>query len=172
MWMRLVSALLGACSAMLGVIFHLFAFCPPLSAQTEHRPDAALKASTRLVGFASQAAPSQVLVSAGQPSPRLEAPSTTLGGTWTATTAAKRTYRGTWSARTLPAAPNVAEGSWRMLSPTNQTMMEGTWSAQKTDGAWQGTWAARVTMGRFASGRTFTGTWQAALPGFDGRTLT
>jgi hypothetical protein len=107
-----------------------------------------------------------------QASPKSEAAPPTIGGTWTATAGGKRTFRGTWSARSRPATPNAAEGSWTLLGATNQPLLEGTWSALKTDAGWQGTWAARVTMGRLRSGRMLSGTWQAALPGFAGRTLT
>jgi hypothetical protein len=107
-----------------------------------------------------------------QVQPKAEGPAATIGGTWTATAGPKRTFRGTWSARSGPATPNTAVGSWTLLGASNRPMLEGTWSAQKTDAGWQGTWAARVTMGRLRSGRMFSGTWQAALPGFAGRTLT
>jgi hypothetical protein len=78
-----------------------------------------------------------------------------LRGSWIAT-AGPRSFRGRWSGQLLPNTFNVANGSWTLLSDSNQILLEGTWSAQRTLRTWRGTWSARI-----ATGRSFSGSWTA-----------
>ncbi len=94
-----------------------------------------------------------------------EAPSG-LHGSWTATAGPKQIFRGTWTGRTLPGKPNLAQGSWALLSDSGQIILEGTWSALKSSVAWQGTWTARTVQGQ-----SFSGTWKADLADFNGKTF-
>ncbi len=97
-----------------------------------------------------------------------------LRGSWAASTDAKRMLYGTWSAQTLPASPNVAQGSWTLLNEASQIVLEGTWSALKSQRSWNGTWSARIVpSGRAASpsGRVVSGTFRADLDGSDAKTL-
>jgi hypothetical protein len=89
-----------------------------------------------------------------------------LQGSWIATTAPNRYLRGRWSAEVLPATKNAANGSWTLFNERNQTVLQGTWSARKTAGGWQGTWSARIK-----KGRTVSGTWNAAMADFNGKTF-
>jgi len=89
-----------------------------------------------------------------------------LNGSWIATAGQKRFLRGRWSAQVLPAARNAASGSWALFSESNQVVLEGTWSARKSASGWQGTWSARIQ-----KGRTVSGTWNAAMADFNGKTL-
>jgi hypothetical protein len=93
------------------------------------------------------------------------APST-LQGSWIATAQAGRFLRGNWIARIQPNARNAASGSWTLLNDSNQVVLEGTWSARKSASGWQGTWSARIQ-----KSRTLSGTWDAALGDFNGKTL-
>jgi hypothetical protein len=93
------------------------------------------------------------------------APST-FQGSWIATADAGRFLRGNWSARIQPNAKNAASGSWTLFNESNQVVLEGTWSARKSASGWQGTWSARV-----GKSRTLSGTWDAALADFNGKTL-
>ena len=45
---------------------------------------------------------------------------------------------------------------WTLLNEAGDVLLEGTWSAQKTDKGWQGTWTARPMKGPLLSG-----TWTA-----------
>jgi hypothetical protein len=81
-----------------------------------------------------------------------------LRGNWIATAGPTRFFRGFWSGEILPGTHNAAKGSWTLLGDRGQILLEGTWSAKKSDGAWQGTWSARVTRGR-----SFSGSWNAAI---------
>jgi hypothetical protein len=56
-----------------------------------------------------------------------------------------------------------------MVNDAGDPLMEGTWAARKDKRGWRGSWSARVQ-----TGRTFTGTWEAALGGnksFKGKTF-
>lgn len=97
---------------------------------------------------------------AAQPAP------STLQGSWIATAESGRFLRGNWSARIQPNARNAASGSWTLLNDSNQVVLEGTWSARKSTSGWQGTWSAQIQ-----KRRTLSGTWDAALPDFNGKTL-
>jgi len=89
-----------------------------------------------------------------------------LNGSWIATAGQKRFLRGRWSAQVLPAARNAASGSWALFGESNQVVLEGTWSARKSASGWRGTWSARIQ-----KGRTVSGTWNAAMADFNGKTL-
>ncbi len=88
-------------------------------------------------------------------------------GAWTATAGPSQVFRGTWTAQILPDRPNLAEGSWTLVSETGQILLEGTWSAQKARTGWQGTWAARTRRGG-----SFSGTWKADITDLDAKTFT
>jgi hypothetical protein len=79
-----------------------------------------------------------------------------LLGSWTATAGPHQIFRGTWSAQVSLRSPNRAIGSWILLNEAGDVLLEGTWSAQKTDQRWQGTWTARPMKGQLLSG-----TWTA-----------
>ena len=74
-------------------------------------------------------------------------------GVWIAS-AGPRSFHGRWWAQLLANSLNAADGSWTLLSDSNQIVLEGTWSARKTSTGWQGRWTARVN-----SGNAFSGTW-------------
>jgi hypothetical protein len=95
-----------------------------------------------------------------QPSPSI------FRGSWIATVGPTRFFSGRWSGELLPNTRNAAQGSWTLLSEKNQIVLEGTWSARKSSSGWQGAWTARVTRGR-----SFSGTWQADMAGFNGKTF-
>jgi hypothetical protein len=90
----------------------------------------------------------------------------TLQGSWIAKTGPGRFLRGRWSARVLPDDKNTASGSWALFNESNQVVMEGTWSARKSTSGWRGTWSARIQKGSSVSG-----TWDAAIADFNGKTL-
>ena len=79
-----------------------------------------------------------------------------LLGSWTATSGPNQIFRGTWSAQTSLHNANRALGSWTLLNEAADVLLEGTWTAQKTDKSWQGTWTARPMKGQLLSG-----TWTA-----------
>ena len=87
-------------------------------------------------------------------------------GSWTATAGVNRTFLGTWTAQVSPDKPNSAEGSWALLNQSGQTLLEGTWAANKTRVGWQGAWTARTL-----TGRTFSGTWTADIIGSSSKTF-
>jgi len=89
-----------------------------------------------------------------------------LQGSWTATSEAQQTFRGNWSARVQAESKNAATGSWTLVNDTNQVVLEGTWTARKSAGGWQGTWSARAR-----NGRPLSGTWQAAIGNLSVKTL-
>jgi hypothetical protein len=75
-------------------------------------------------------------------------------------------FRGAWSAQTSPKSPNAVRGSWTLFNEANEIVLQGTWSAQKTSRGWQGTWTARAS-----NGVSFSGSWDADLPDFHGKTM-
>lgn len=86
-----------------------------------------------------------------------------LHGTFTATAGRSAAFRGRWSGE---AHRNSGSGSWILLNDSNKIVAEGTWSAQKSAAGWRGSWMARVK-----GGRQYSGTWQADLEGFNGKTF-
>ena len=89
-----------------------------------------------------------------------------LRGSWLATAGPKQVFRGRWSAQVLPGTKNAAQGSWTLLNGSNQIILEGTWSARKSAGGWQGTWS-----GRIQKGGSMSGTWTADTGRFSGKTF-
>ncbi len=94
-----------------------------------------------------------------------QAPSA-LQGSWIATAGPNRYLRGRWSAQILPATRNAANGSWTLFNESSQIVLEGTWSGRKSASGWEGTWSARIQ-----KGRTVSGTWNAAMADFHGKTF-
>lgn len=86
-------------------------------------------------------------------------------GTWIATAGA-RTFQGRWSAQALPGKPDDLQGSWSMINDAGDVTGQGTWSARRAPRGFAGKWAARA-----ANGGVYTGTFEAHLPGFKGKTL-
>jgi hypothetical protein len=95
-----------------------------------------------------------------------QGPLPVLSGSWTASLASGQIYRGAWSAQTSRQNLNEARGSWTLLNEAGEIILEGTWSAQKMAQAWQGTWTARVR-----KGAALSGTWNADLASFSGKTI-
>jgi hypothetical protein len=89
-----------------------------------------------------------------------------LQGSWIAREGRSRFLRGRWSAQVLPDTKNAARGSWVLFSESNQVVLQGTWSAQKSTKGWRGTWSARIQ-----KSRTVSGTWDAAMADFNGKTF-
>jgi hypothetical protein len=87
-------------------------------------------------------------------------------GSWTASAGPTQIFRGAWSAEVSARTPNSARGSWTLTNDANETILEGTWSAQKTTEDWQGTWTARSR-----NGRPLSGTWNADLPDLGHKSL-
>ena len=94
-----------------------------------------------------------------------EAPIELRGG-WSATAGVNRTFAGTWTAQVSPEKPNSVEGSWELINETGQTVLEGTWAANKTRFGWQGAWAARTL-----TGQSLSGTWTADITGSNGKSF-
>jgi hypothetical protein len=77
-----------------------------------------------------------------------------LTGRWMATATDGQVFAGTWSASFAVDTPNAAIGAWKLVDETGvKVLMRGTWSARKVQGAWRGSWAARVEGGGAASGQ-------------------
>lgn len=89
-----------------------------------------------------------------------------FSGSWLASTAGDRYFRGMWSGELSEANRNAAGGSWMLLSDAGEVILQGTWSARKTAQEWEGSWTART-----ARGETFSGSWNADLAAFAGKTL-
>jgi hypothetical protein len=89
-----------------------------------------------------------------------------LTGSWTASLASGQIFRGTWSAQTSRQNLNAARGSWTLLNEAGEIIMEGTWSARKMGQGWQGAWTSRAR-----KGAPLSGTWNADLPSFSGKTI-
>jgi len=89
-----------------------------------------------------------------------------LDGSWTASLGSGQIFRGTWSAQTSPQNLNAARGSWTVLNEAGEIAMEGTRSAQNVGQGWQGTWTVRAHRGAALSG-----TWNADLASFSGKTI-
>jgi hypothetical protein len=87
-----------------------------------------------------------------------------LQGSWYAGVREAVDFRGHWSA--IVNSPNAASGTWTLLDTGNQGRMQGSWSARKSLQGWQGTWTARV-----GSGPPLSGTWEATLQSFAGKTF-
>jgi len=90
-------------------------------------------------------------------------PKTALHGTFTADAGRSAAFRGRWTGETNR---NSGSGSCVLLSDSNKIVAEGTWSAQKSAAGWRGTSTARADRGR-----QYSGSLQADLEGFSGRTF-
>jgi len=67
----------------------------------------------------------------------------------------------------------MPSGAYGLGDDSNRIVLEGTWSARRVNAPakltvphWQGTWTARA-----GAGRALSGTWQADLAGFSGKTF-
>ena len=87
-------------------------------------------------------------------------------GTWAATSGTGLAFRGAWSAQPHPEVAGAVYGSWAIFDKANRPVLQGTWSAEKDAGGWQGVWSARTP-----SDRVYSGTWRAALEDMKGGTL-
>jgi hypothetical protein len=77
-----------------------------------------------------------------------------LTGRWMATATDGQVFAGTWSASFAADTPDAAIGAWKLVDETGtKVLMRGTWSARRVQGAWRGSWAARVEGGGAASGQ-------------------
>ena len=99
-----------------------------------------------------------------------------LRGNWSATVGSREVLQGVWSAEITPASPNAAKGSWALLNNANQIVLQGAWSAVRSQRSWKGTWSARVfAPGRSGtpvpSGRVMSGSWQADAGASTAKTL-
>jgi hypothetical protein len=97
---------------------------------------------------------------------RGQSSATELTGMWTASVGNGPAMRGTWLAQVSQGTPNAASGSWSLLNDASEIVLTGTWSARKTPKRWEGGWTARAR-----NGRALSGTWNAALGDFQGKTL-
>lgn len=93
-------------------------------------------------------------------------PSPVFAGTWIATAGPTQVFRGRWSGQAVATNQNVAQGSWTLWNEAGEVQLQGTWSARKTAQGWQGTWTAQTV-----NGPAFSGTWNADLADFGGKTL-
>jgi len=91
---------------------------------------------------------------------------TELIGMWKATVGNGPIMQGMWLAQIWKGSPNVASGSWSLLSDAGEIVLQGTWSARKTGQSWEGSWRARA-----GNGRSLSGTWSASLGEFEGKTF-
>jgi len=92
-----------------------------------------------------------------------------LRGVWGATAGASGTFRGRWWAEIE--ASEAASGSWTLLDDSNRIVLEGTWSARRVNAPAKLTVPHWERQARAGAGRTFSGTWQADLAGFTGKTF-
>ena len=95
-----------------------------------------------------------------------QTPSAEFSGMWTATEGNGPAVRGMWLAQISKGGPNAASGSWSLVSEGGQVVLEGTWSARNTSQNFEGSWSARAR-----NGRSLSGTWNAALGDFKGKTF-
>ena len=92
--------------------------------------------------------------------------SQTFRGSWTASAGPTQIFRGAWSAEISAHSSKTARGSWTLTNDANETILEGTWSAQITAQDWQGSWTARTR-----TGRSLSGFWNADLPDLGRKSL-
>jgi len=86
-------------------------------------------------------------------------------GTWIATAGAQ-VFHGDWSAQAIPGRLDDVQGSWSMVNDAGDAVAKGTWSAQRARRGFRGKWSARAI-----GGALYSGTFDAYLPGFKGKTL-
>jgi hypothetical protein len=82
--------------------------------------------------------------------------------TWSAQTAAGRTFVGSWTVAPGTAADH-ASGTWALGEGNDKIVLRGTWSARKFSTGWNGTWRATVE----GQKREFAGSWTADFPETD-----
>jgi hypothetical protein len=87
-------------------------------------------------------------------------------GTWIATAGPAVVFHGNWSAQAIPGQLDDVQGSWSMVNEAGSVMSQGTWSARRSKRGFQGKWTARG-----AAGGSYSGSFEAHLPGFKGKTL-
>jgi hypothetical protein len=87
-------------------------------------------------------------------------------GTWIATAGPTAVMHGSWSAQAIPGQLDDVQGSWSMVNDAGAVTAQGTWSAHRATRGFKGKWWARG-----ATGGLYTGTFEAHLPGFKGKTL-
>lgn len=92
-------------------------------------------------------------------------PAQVLRGTWIATVGKAKVLHGTWAGGALPHQPNIAAGTWTLVS-VGQVVVEGTWRAEKSDRGWEGFWS-----GHTAQGQSLAGSWGTSFEHWHGRTL-
>ena len=66
-------------------------------------------------------------------------PSPTIRGSWAATAGPNQIFQGTWTAQMVGNDPNTAQGTWTLITQSNQIAAQGTWSAVKNARTWSGT---------------------------------
>jgi hypothetical protein len=103
--------------------------------------------------------------------PLAQSPSATVRGGWSATAGPNQILQGTWTAELTADNPNTAQGSWTLLSGSNQVTAQGTWSAVKTPKEWSGTWQARVVTQAGATARLLSGSWRTQVADSSVRSL-
>ena len=81
-------------------------------------------------------------------------------------TAGPQTFQGRWWAQGLPGQPDDLQGSWWVIHGGGDVVSQGTGSARRSKRGFAGKWSARA-----ATGGLYTGTFEAHLPGFKGKTL-
>lgn len=86
-------------------------------------------------------------------------------GTWIATAGAQ-VFHGDWSAQAIPGRLDDVQGSWSLVNGAGDVVAKGTWSARRARRCFRGKWSARAM-----SGAVYTGSFDAYLPGFKGKTL-
>src|SRR5262249_28483166 len=87
-------------------------------------------------------------------------------GTWIVTLGTQMVFHGRWAAQALPDDRDTVQGSFSMLNDAGEVVGGGTWSARRAKRGFQGKWSSRG-----ANGATYTGSFDAHLPGFKGKTL-
>jgi len=131
---------------------------------TGPRPRAA---RTRALAVAAAAA----IATATTPTTAADAPTPppVFRGGWIATVGANsaRPFHGEWSAQALPGRPDDVQGSWSLVDPAGDIAMKGTWAARRAKRGLKGTWSARLP-----SGGMFSGSFEANVPKFKGKTFT
>jgi hypothetical protein len=100
----------------------------------------------------------------GQQGAREQTPAA-LQGLWTAS-AGSEGFHGKWTAITSSRTSDRAYGAWVLQNDAGDIVLQGTWSARKTDAGWKGTWSVRVLRGG-----SYSGNWTASEPGPSSKTF-
>jgi hypothetical protein len=77
-------------------------------------------------------------------------------------------FKGRWTAHATQPGSADAQGTWTLLGPADDVVLDGTWSARRNGktSTWRGTWMARTRPGAL-----FAGTWQTTVKGIQGKTF-